>query len=68
MDLYPILIDTAVQSYHPVGVRSRWVFLVRDPDVFDAPEIHANKESLDDYHPEIQLWTDQYSNLFQILW
>ena len=68
LDLYPILIDTAVQSYHPVGVRSRWVFLVRDPDVLDAPEIHANKESLDDYHPEIQLWTDQYSNLFQILW
>lgn len=68
LGLYPVLIDTAVQSYHPVGVRSRWFFLVRDPAVLDAPEIHANKESLDEYHPEIQLWTDQFSNLFQILW
>jgi spermidine synthase len=68
LGMHTILIDTPVQSYHPVGVRSRWIFLVRDPAVLDAPEIHANKESLDTYHPEIQLWTDQYSNLFEILW
>lgn len=68
LSLYASMIDTPVQSYHPVGVRSRWIFLVRDPEVLDAPEIHANKESLEDTLPGIQLWTDQYSNLFEILW
>lgn len=68
LGLSTILIDTPVQYYHPVGVRSRWIFLVRDPQVLDAPEIHANEESLDNYHPGIQLWTDQFSNLFEILW
>ena len=43
-------------------------FLARDAAVFDAPEIHANQEPLDDPHPEVPLLTDQFSNLFQILW
>ncbi|MFN2281272.1 MAG: hypothetical protein ACK2TZ_05355, partial [Anaerolineales bacterium] len=68
LGLHMVLIDPPVQSYHPIGVRSRWAFLTADPAALDAPEIHANKESLDDYYPEIQLWTDHYSNLFQILW
>jgi len=67
LGLDTILIAPPVQEYHPIGLPSLWMFLVQDPAVLDKPEIHANAESLDNYHPEIRLWTDDYSNLFKII-
>ena len=67
LGLGAILNDPPIQEYHPIGARSRWMFLVQDPEILDRPEINANAESLDNYHPEIRLWTDDYSNVFQIL-
>jgi spermidine synthase len=67
LGLDTILIAPPVQEYHPIGLPSLWMFLARDPAILDTPEINANAESLDNYHPEIRLWTDDYSNVFDIL-
>jgi len=67
LGLGTILIAPPVQEYHPIGLPSLWMFLARDPAILDTPEINANAESLDNYYPEIRLWTDDYSNLFKIL-
>ncbi len=67
LGLDTILIAPPVQEYHPIGLPSLWMFLARDPAILDTPEINANAESLDNYNPEIRLWTDDYSNLFKII-
>jgi spermidine synthase len=67
LGLDTILIAPPVQEYHPIGLPSLWMFLTRDPAILDTPEINANAESLDNYYPEIRLWTDDFSNLFKIL-
>ena len=67
LGLDPTLIAPRVQEYHPIGLPSLWMFLAQDPAILDTPEINANTESLDNYHPEIRLWTDDYSNLFKII-
>ena len=67
LGLSTILIAPPVQEYHPIGLPSLWMFLAQDPAALDTPEINANAYFLDDYHPDIRLWTDDYSNLFKIL-
>jgi spermidine synthase len=67
LGLDTILVAPPVQEYHPIGLPSLWMFLTREPAILDTPEINANAESLDNYYPEIRLWTDDFSNLFKIL-
>ncbi len=45
---------------------SLWVLLTRDPTFLSQPAIAAPAQSLDDV-PSLRLWTDDYSNLFQVL-
>ncbi|RME80806.1 MAG: hypothetical protein D6775_15305 [Caldilineae bacterium] len=45
---------------------SLWVLLGRAPRFFDRPEIHARAQTCADL-PAVRLWTDDYSNLFQVL-
>lgn len=47
--------------------RSLWMLLARDPALLAAPAIADRAESMDGYESRIRLWTDDYSNLFQIL-
>jgi hypothetical protein len=49
------------------GFPSEWVLLTRDPSLFGIPAIQAKADSLENYSTSIRLWTDDYSNLFQIL-
>lgn len=49
------------------GFPSVWVLLTSDPALFDIPAIHAKAISLENYSTSVRLWTDDYSNLFQIL-
>ncbi len=49
------------------GFPSEWILLARDPAILEIPEIKSRAISFDNYSTSIQLWTDDYSNLFQIL-
>lgn len=49
------------------GYASHWILLARDPALLAAPPIQEHKVDLDSYTTNLQLWTDDYSNLFQIL-
>ncbi len=46
---------------------SDWVLLSADPGVLDLPAILSRSAQMKDYNTEIRLWTDNYSNLFQIM-
>lgn len=47
--------------------RSIWMLLSQDPHRLEIPEIQSRAKNLDGYTSEVRLWTDDYSNLFQIL-
>ena len=49
------------------GYASHWILLSRDPERLNIPAIQARAIDLDGYSTSIKLWTDDYSNLFQIL-
>jgi hypothetical protein len=50
----------------PATSASLWVLLTYDPAFLSQPAIAAHAQSLDDV-PAARLWTDDYSNLFQML-
>jgi spermidine synthase len=49
------------------GFPSRWMLLSRDPDLLSAPEILAHATPITQPASGLRLWTDDYSNLFQVL-
>jgi hypothetical protein len=78
LDLRPVFWQLA--QYHHLGIVSvsytgddhggyitEWLLLTRDPSLLQIPAIRDHSESFDGYNTSIRLWTDDYSNLFQIL-
>ncbi len=49
------------------GYASHWILLSRDPALLEIPAIQDRAVDLEGYSTNIKLWTDDYSNLFQIL-
>ncbi len=49
------------------GFASHWILLARDPILLEDPAIQANAVNLRNYSTEVKLWTDDYSNLVQLL-
>jgi hypothetical protein len=49
------------------GYPTEWLLLARDPALLQNPALQAQAEDMSAYSTDIQLWTDDYSNLFQIL-
>jgi hypothetical protein len=49
------------------GFVSHWVLLSRHPALLETSAIKAHSVDLTGYSTDLQLWTDDYSNLFQIL-
>jgi hypothetical protein len=49
------------------GYASHWILLAPDPSLLATPAIKERAVDLSDYSTNIRLWTDDYSNLFQIL-
>jgi hypothetical protein len=49
------------------GYPTEWLLLARDPALLQIPAIRAHTEDMSNYSTDVQLWTDDYSNLFQIL-
>lgn len=64
-DLHLVRVDYAGDS--DGGYASHWILLARDPAVLQVPAIQARAVDLMDYSTSLRLWTDDYSNLFQIL-
>ncbi|MEW5938531.1 MAG: ferrichrome ABC transporter permease [Chloroflexota bacterium] len=46
---------------------TQWILLSRDPTVLEQPAIVRYAQTMEGYSTDIPLWTDRYSNLFQIL-
>jgi spermidine synthase len=49
------------------GYASHWILLSRNRALLDVDRIQANAVDLNGYFTTVKLWTDDYSNLFQIL-
>jgi hypothetical protein len=49
------------------GYASHWVLLSPDASVLNIPALQARAADLSAYSTDVRLWTDDYSNLFQIL-
>lgn len=49
------------------GYASHWILLTRDPALLENPVFQNRRVDLSGYSTEIKLWTDDYSNLFQLL-
>jgi spermidine synthase len=79
LDLRPVFWQLAqefgldiVQVNHPAssgrdGFSSEWILLTRNPALLEIPAIKSHAISFEGYNTPIKLWTDDYSNLFQIL-
>ncbi len=79
LDLQPVLWELAqefglemILVDKPAGTGagsfpSEWVLLTYDPSLFAIPAIKSHAIWFDGYSSPIRLWTDDYSNLFQIL-
>ncbi len=52
---------------NPSAFPSIWVLLTRNPQLFEAPALADKLDRMDGYQTAIKLWTDDYSNLFQII-
>jgi spermidine synthase len=49
------------------GYASHWILLAREPALLNIAAIQEHAVDLGGYSTTIKLWTDDYSNLFQIL-
>jgi spermidine synthase len=49
------------------GFPSEWILLARNPALLEIPVIKSRAISFEGFTTSIKLWTDDYSNLFQIL-
>ena len=49
------------------GFLSNWVLMTRNATLLEIPAIKSHSTSFEGYTTSIKLWTDDYSNLFQIL-
>ncbi len=77
LDLRPVILKLAEHhrlavafipkdNPEPYSLPSHWMLLARSQEVLGAPAIQAAKWEVGQV-PEVRLWTDDYSNLFQVL-
>lgn len=78
IDLKPVVasaadefgLEYALIAHKGDGVKSRstlWAILSSNHDFMNDPVIAERKQSLPDLSDDFQVWTDDYSNLFQVL-
>ena len=61
------VIQTTVGDKDSVSAQSIWVLLTRNEKLLQAPELEDKTSSLAGFRHDIRLWTDDYSNLIQLL-
>jgi hypothetical protein len=54
-------------GFLPDTFPSLWMVMARDPTLLDVPGIHSRATLMNGYVSLVKLWTDDFSNLFQIL-
>jgi hypothetical protein len=64
-DLHMVRVNYAGDSNG--GYASHWILLSHNPALFEMPAIQERSVDLSSYSTNVKLWTDDYSNLFQIL-
>lgn len=78
LDLKPVVFDLA--KYYHLNMAlvesqgngtthsfARWALLTRSPSFLHIPAISSASTPLDNYSTNVPLWTDNFSNLFQVL-
>ena len=66
-DLDIALLNNFSGNTDPSTFPSEWVLLTRNSELLQAPAIASKADTMDGYTTDIRLWTDDYSNLFQII-
>jgi spermidine synthase len=61
------VIQNKAGKVNPESYTSTWVLLTRNSTTLEVAAIAERMDSLDGFRKDIRLWTDDYSNLFQIL-
>lgn len=65
--LYAVKISQTPEETNQRAYPNEWVLFSRDPAVLSAPVFQSAGVPLAPAPPNVRLWTDDYSNLFQIL-
>jgi len=65
-NLHMVVIGDAAEN-NPAAFPSEWVLLTRNASLLETPQLAEQADFMDGYQTDIRLWTDDYSNLFQIL-
>jgi hypothetical protein len=77
LDLRPVILKLAEHyrlavafipkdNPEPFSLPSHWMLLARSPEVLGAPAIQTARHEVGRI-PQIRVWTDDYTNLFQVL-
>ena len=66
-DLDITFVKNPAEEENPASNPSLWVLLTRNPKLLEVPALAGYKDSESGYRTDIRLWTDDYSNLIQIL-
>jgi len=61
------LVQNSVEKDNPGAFQSIWVLLTRNSKLFDSPALGDKLDRMIGFTTDIRLWTDDYSNLVQIL-
>ncbi|MDP3449576.1 MAG: hypothetical protein Q8R87_03265, partial [Anaerolineaceae bacterium] len=61
------IIQTAAQDGDSASSQSVWVLLTRDAELLQNPAFANQIDRLKGFRRDIRLWTDDYSNLIQLL-
>ncbi len=61
------IIQTAAQDGDSASAQSVWVLLTRDIELLQNPALANQIDGLTGFRRDIRLWTDDYSNLIQLL-
>jgi len=66
-DMEFAVIENPAENDSTGGLQSTWVLLSRDPGLLDLPALAARTTGDFNFRRDIRLWTDQYSNPFQLI-
>lgn len=61
------LVNNSMEKEGPGAFSSIWILLSRNSKFFDSPELGEKLDRMIGFNSDIHLWTDDYSNLVQIL-
>ena len=66
-DLEFALVNKLPRADDPAAYPSEWVLLTRNAALLDAPALAGRMDRMEGYTTAIRIWTDDFSNLFQII-